>query len=82
MYMYMYIMHACCIMVISLSASQNLVNSFHGSYSTYSAPADVLHLARAFEKVGGAISMISYMYMYALLSIRIAVHIALPPTVL
>ena len=31
-----------------------MVNSFHESYSTYSASADVLHLARALEKVGGA----------------------------
>ena len=30
------------------------MNSFHESYSTYSASADVLHLARALEKVGGA----------------------------
>ena len=44
-------------MVISLLASRNLVNSFHGSYSTYSAPADVLHLSMAFEKVGGATSL-------------------------
>ena len=38
-------------------ASRVLVNSFHESYSTYStysSSADVLHLARALEKVGGA----------------------------
>jgi uncharacterized protein with PhoU and TrkA domain len=31
-----------------------MVNSFHESYSTYSSSADVLHLARALEKVSEA----------------------------
>ena len=37
-----------------LAASRGLVNSFYESYSTYSASADVLHLAGALEKVGGS----------------------------
>ena len=57
----------CECLLISLLASRNLVNSFHGSYSTYSAPADVLHLAMAFEKVGGAkrvIILLAYLWKY------------------
>ena len=37
-----------------IAASRSMVNSFHESYSTYSSSADVLHLARALEKVSGA----------------------------